>query len=426
MLFFDMLQMDASQLLQETTRLHQQERWATVQLLVRLAAVDTRELFAPAGYSTMWDYCLGELQMSDDAAHRRLWAARKCREFPALFDALADGRLNLTAVNVLAARLTNENVDELIEASAHRTKDQIKEMLACKFPQPGVPTSFKPVGDAAPSDSSLFDDVSSDSQALAPTPVPTSAPKQPNAQVPLPPRTQIEPLNVEQVRVQFTMLKRVKDKLEHVMNLLGTRVPPKDIGALLELLLDMSIPVFEKQKFAATEQPREPKDEAPSDPRTIPAHVKRAVWLRDGGQCTFKSASGRRCTCRRGVEFDHVKPVAFGGDASVENIRLLCRKHNQLEADRKLGKKLMDSKRPPKARPEWKPVLKFPHEDDLRAALTTLKYTRAEIGIGLCASARLAPEATCEERMKAALEALRTPHAKRLVFAKAPASGAPA
>lgn len=230
MLFFDILQMDASQLLQETTRFHQQERSATVQLLVRLAAVDTRELYSPAGYSTMWDYCLGELDMSDDAAHRRLWAARKCRDFPALFDALADGRLHLTAVNLLAAHLTLENVDELIEASANRTKDQIKEMLACKFPQPGVPTSFKPVGASASPDSSLFNHVSSDSQALAPTPVPTTPQEQSSSRVPLPPRTQIEPLNVEQVRVEFTMLKRVKDKLEHAMNLLGTRVPPKDVG----------------------------------------------------------------------------------------------------------------------------------------------------------------------------------------------------
>jgi hypothetical protein len=343
-----------------------------------------------------------------------------------LFDALADGRLNLTAVNLLAPHLSTDTVDELIAASALRTKLQIQEMLATKFPRPSVPTSFRQVGSASAAKTGLFQSGANDSHSLASAPVPTNASEQPAAQVPLPPRTQVEPLNVEQVRVEFTMLKRVQDKVEHALNLLGTRVPPKDIGALLELLLDMSIPVFEKQKFAATHQPREPKDEAPSDPRTIQAHVKREVWLRDGGQCTFKSASGKRCTCRRGVEFDHIKPVALGGDANVQNIRLLCRKHNQLEADRKLGKQVMDSKRPAKPKPEPKPILKFPHEDDLRAALTTLKYTRAEISIGLCASARLAPDATCEQRMKAALEALRTPNAKKLVIAKAPASGAPA
>jgi hypothetical protein len=356
MLFFDMLQMDASRLLQETTRFHEQERWATVQLLVRLAAVDTRELYAPAGYATMWDYCLGELGMSDDAATRRLWAARKCRDFPALFDALADGRLHLTAVNLLAAHLTTENVDQLIKAAANQTKQQIRDMLACRFPQPGVPTSFRSVGACAPATAAgLFREPRSDSPALAQVPVPTTASEQLSAQGPLPPRTQIEPLNVEQVRVEFTMLKRVQDKLEHAMNLLGTRVPPKDIGALLELLLDLSIPVFEKQKFAATDQPREPRADSPSTPRTIPAHVKREIWSRDGGQCTFTNASGKRCTCRRGLEFDHIRPVAVGGDATAKNLRLLCHAHNQLEADRKLGKRFMDSRRPVKRSPRASP-----------------------------------------------------------------------
>ncbi len=343
MLFFDMLQMDASQLLQETTRFLGQERTATVQLLVRLAAVDSRGLFAPAGYATMWDYCLSELQMSEESVSRRLWAARKCGEFPALFDALADGRLHLTAVNLLAAHLTTDNVDELIAASAHRSKAQIREMLALKFPRPGVPTSFRPVGPVSHStDPGLFESHENSAHSLASAPSPTNAQEQPSAPEPLRPRMQLEPLNVEQVRVEFTMLKRVQEKIEHAMNLLGARVPPRDVGALLELLLDMSIPVFEKQKFAATEQPREPRTGSTNDSRTIPAHVKRAVWLRDGGQCTFRNEAGKRCTCRRGVEFDHIKPVALGGDATLQNIRLLCRAHNQLEADRKLGKTFMD------------------------------------------------------------------------------------
>lgn len=424
MLFFDMLQMDAGQLLHETNRFHQQERWATVQLLVRLAAVDLRELYVPVGYATMWDYCVGELHMSEEGISRRLWAARKCRDFPVLFDALADGRLHMTAVHLLATHLTAENVDDLIAASTHRSKAQIQEMLAERFPRPGVPTSFKPMSGGT---NSTDAESSTGSHSLASVPVPTNAQEQTNAQGPLPPRTRFEPLNLEQVRVEFTMFKRVQDRLQYALDLLGTRVAPNDIGALLELLLELGIPVFEKQKFAATEQPRQPGAEASSDPRTIPAHVKRQVWERDGGQCTFTSASGKRCTCRRGVEFDHIKPVVLGGDASLDNIRLLCRKHNQLEADRKLGKKLMDSKRPAKDTPEPgpEPTLRFPYEDDIRAALTTLKCTRAEISIGLCASARLAPEATCEQRMKAALEALRKPNAKKLSFAKAPDTGGP-
>ena len=55
---------------------------------------------------------------------------------------------------------------------------------------------------------------------------------------------------------------------------------------------------------------------------------------------------------------------------------------------------------------EQKEKLKAPHEDDVRAALTTLGYTRALVSIGLSAAAMLPAEASAEDRVKAALTAL--------------------
>jgi hypothetical protein len=73
--------------------------------------------------------------------------------------------------------------------------------------------------------------------------------------------------------------------------------------------------------------------------------VRRAVWERDRGQCTFVGDNGHRCTARRVLEFDHIEPVARGGRASVEGIRLRCRVHNQYEAERVYGAGFMDMKR---------------------------------------------------------------------------------
>jgi len=73
--------------------------------------------------------------------------------------------------------------------------------------------------------------------------------------------------------------------------------------------------------------------------------VRREVWARDGGRCTFTGAAGRQCGANRGLEFDHVQPVARGGAATVENLRLRCRAHNQLEADRAFGAGFMQKKR---------------------------------------------------------------------------------
>jgi 5-methylcytosine-specific restriction endonuclease McrA len=65
--------------------------------------------------------------------------------------------------------------------------------------------------------------------------------------------------------------------------------------------------------------------------RTIPAGVRRSVWARDGGQCTYVGTSGR-CTEQGFLGFHHVVPFAAGGETSVENMTLLCRAHNQHEA----------------------------------------------------------------------------------------------
>ena len=64
----------------------------------------------------------------------------------------------------------------------------------------------------------------------------------------------------------------------------------------------------------------------------IPAEVKRGVWLRDLGLCAFVGTNGRRCAERGFLEFHHVHPYAAGGEATVENVQLRCRRHNAYEA----------------------------------------------------------------------------------------------
>src|SRR5262249_32618179 len=99
---------------------------------------------------------------------------------------------------------------------------------------------------------------------------------------------------------------------------------------------------YMKRKFAATNRPGPSRGS--TDPRHIPAAVKREVHERDQGRCTFVSEGGKRCESRRFLEFDHDVPVANGGEASVENIGLRCRAHNQLEAERAFGAEYMDNR----------------------------------------------------------------------------------
>jgi len=65
----------------------------------------------------------------------------------------------------------------------------------------------------------------------------------------------------------------------------------------------------------------------------MPADVRRVMGLRDDGRCAFIGKGGRRCNARAFVEFHHLKPHGVGGPATVANIALRCRAHNQYEAD---------------------------------------------------------------------------------------------
>ena len=62
--------------------------------------------------------------------------------------------------------------------------------------------------------------------------------------------------------------------------------------------------------------------------RLIPTHVKVDVWRRDGGKCVL-------CGSTENLHYDHDIPFSKGGSSlTVENVRLLCAKHNLQKSDR--------------------------------------------------------------------------------------------
>jgi hypothetical protein len=65
--------------------------------------------------------------------------------------------------------------------------------------------------------------------------------------------------------------------------------------------------------------------------------IRRAVWARDKGHCTFESKDGRSCESREAIEFHHRVPWARCYEHTVENIALRCRAHNQHEAELDFG-----------------------------------------------------------------------------------------
>ena len=147
----------------------------------------------------------------------------------------------------------------------------------------------------------------------------------------------------ERYGVQFTMGQATHERLRQVEDLLGRRLGSEDMERAFAAGLAAMAAELERSKFAATDRPRPQTGSARG--RHVPAAIKRRVWQRDQGRCTFVAESGRRCDARRFLQFDHIEPVARGGKTTAENLRLRCRAHNQYEADRAFGAGFMHAVR---------------------------------------------------------------------------------
>ena len=75
--------------------------------------------------------------------------------------------------------------------------------------------------------------------------------------------------------------------------------------------------------------------------RYIARSVKREVQDRDAGTCSYVSPDGTKCCENRYLQYDHIRPFAFGGKTDAENLRLLCPAHNRLAAEKAFGKEAM-------------------------------------------------------------------------------------
>ena len=132
-------------LLHDLKALVAQDRKTTAVLLTRIAEVEERKLYRQAGYDSMFACCLHELHFSEDAAYRHITAARVARRFPGVLVALAEGRLHMRAVLMLARHLTSGNADELVSAATHKTRAEIELLLAQRFPRPDLPQRLQAV-----------------------------------------------------------------------------------------------------------------------------------------------------------------------------------------------------------------------------------------------------------------------------------------
>jgi hypothetical protein len=366
-------------------------------IIAHLAEVEQRKLHLKDGSASLYDYCTRVLCLSNSEAFHRITAARIARQFPVVFRLIEQRQLHLTAVCLLRDYLTPENQRELLAEASHKTKWQVQELLARRFPRPDVESRVRKLPAQRPA-TAPFASPELASPELAGSPaeggvqqraaeptlkgvatpslhassvpassVPASSVPAPSAQ-PAPHRAApvpllAEPLSETRYRIQLNASAALKEKLDRLRALTSHSNPSGDIAVVIERALDLALEKVEKQRFAKTNRPAsrqtsvqtklsrpEPEggvstkggatETANATPRQrdrTPNAVLREIAERDGLQCSYRGVNGCRCTARAFLQVHHEWPWARGGAETVDNLRLLCASHNQLLAERDFG-----------------------------------------------------------------------------------------
>jgi hypothetical protein len=421
---FRLLSVKNADLLAGLSRLVQRGNELTAEVLAHLAEIEERRLHLQLGFPSLFAYCVEALGLSEGSAGRRVAAARVCRRFPEAFELVARGDLHLSALCGLAPHLGPQNATELFTACCRKTRRQVDELLAARFPRPDVREQIRrlPVrgqASAVSNDPRIPDRTDTLGQARAKAGVnahghhadvvetakigedfgsPMAGPSaldaaRPPAPTPPPPRRrELEPLSADRFGVHFTADAELRQLLERARALASHRLPKNDLSSLMRVVLASFVKREEARRFAVGRKPRRAKAGATNAKtlppcatppggatvairpargqtvvlagsrasevarvtagfakrrkrsRSIPAAVRRAVYQRDSGQCSFVSEDGRRCEARALLELDHVEPWAKLGDAGVDNIRLRCRAHNQWHARERFGDRHVEAK----------------------------------------------------------------------------------
>ncbi len=352
-----------NRLVRQLESLRGSERKILTAVLRHLVEMERRKLYLPRGYSSLFEFCTQHLKYSRSGAGRRIAAARTLAKYSSLEGYLLDGEINLYSLSLISGILTEENFDEVISGTRNRPTREVEAMVAGYRPGRNLKDRIRPVCVMVPeprcslrtsSTPGAGGAVSSTGTGSAVSTPGAGSEKFPNTTAQRPENDTLERVRISRkYKFEFAADSEFKKKFDRMKALLSGRYPGGiSIEELFMLLMDEYIDRHSPEGRAARREKRQVSgthrdsgstrnDNEETRTRSIPRKVRDEVFLRDGGRCTFKGTDDIRCNSKWNLQIDHIVPFARGGDNSPGNLRLLCGKHNRLEAERAFGSQHM-------------------------------------------------------------------------------------
>ena len=385
-----------NELVKKLEKLGGTERELLVKMLGYLIEVERRELYLPRGYRSLYEFCTGHLKYSGASASRRIAAARCMKKYPRIAGMLLRGEINLSVLNLVADMLTKENCRDILSGIKGRSYRDVRRLVARYNPEEEIRDRVKPVyikteleivsegdpdtkkggekcssdvGRAGSLESTGYGGIFNDSVQGG----------------------QREVVFEEKYELRFAVDPEFMEKIERLRALVSNRCKKKpDFETLFELAIDyyldrhspegrirrkerraearerraearerravdrsekaknsskksLSEAAIRSEKRGSHKKSRAKKKNTSNSKqsRYIPQSVRDEVYTRDGGRCTYVGTNGKRCPEDNYLQVDHIVPFARGGKNTVNNLRLLCPRHNMFVAEKEYGKKHM-------------------------------------------------------------------------------------
>ncbi len=295
-----------------------EENKLKIQILHLLAEVERRRLYSRE-YPSLFEYCVKTLKYSAAAAQRRIDSMRAMKLIPELEEKIITGELNLSSISQAQSFFrqeakfgktytVSEKKEVLIKLENKSSKECIQELIT-----------------------------------ISPQSIPQEK------------RRELTP---EKTELKVVLNKDLIQKLDKIKALMSHKNPNMSDQELIEVMAEallQKIDPMEKAKRIEARKLKQANDAQilpmaevnkemletllvrPSVSRYIPSPVKQEVYIRDKGKCSHKN-----CNATKFLEYDHIHPVALGGQTSASNLRLLCRAHNQRAALNSFGFRKME------------------------------------------------------------------------------------
>lgn len=308
------------------------ERKITYEILLHIIEIQRRRLHNKLGFDSMYSYLIKVHGYSGGSAQRRVQSAALLKELPEIAESLQEGRVNLTQLNQVQLMMKKKE-----EQAKHKiSTDSKKEIIS------------------AIENKTCFETELFLCQAL---------------DMPLAARETVRPQKDESLRIELTLSKKLQIKIEEAKSLFSHVKHNPSFSDYLEILTDFAIskksarrnvrtgkkpPINKDVKMKKptsfdfsreTGQNSTAMETSQSSPMThartvtvrsrrIPEAIRREV-LSKQSNCQFESqVTGIKCESKFQLQVDHIIPFSRGGGNTMNNLRVLCRSHNLMEAER--------------------------------------------------------------------------------------------